>query len=208
MGDLSWALTPWTLAVSGADENAAAPGIPGEAADADLVRAAVAGDRDAFGVLVTRHQRPILRLCARFVDRREDAADLAQDVFLRAFRALRSFRGRSSFATWLYRIAINVCLNRVASKAPRLDRMAPLDAAGKAASHGEDPGDALVREERARRVRAAIAQLPRKQRATLILRVYQDLSHEQIAEIVGCSVGACKANLFHALKKLRASLSP
>ena len=200
-------MTAWTPAVSRPDENATPSRIAGDAADADFVRAAIAGDRDAFGVLVTRHQQAIGRLCARFVDRREDAADLAQDVFLRAYRALRSFKGQSAFATWLYRVAVNVCLNRAASKSPRLERMSPLDAFEGRTAVAHDPADALVREERARRVRAAIARLPAKQRATLILRVYQELPHDQIAEILGCSVGACKANLFHALKKLRGLLS-
>jgi RNA polymerase sigma-70 factor (ECF subfamily) len=106
----------------------------------------------------------------------------------------------------LYRIGVNVCLNRVTSKAPRLDRMQTLDAAQHPDTGEEHAEEALLRKERAERVREAIATLPPKQRATLILRMYHDLPHEQIAGILGSSVGASKANLFHALNRLRAVL--
>jgi RNA polymerase sigma-70 factor, ECF subfamily len=179
-----------------------------EATDAELVQATLAGRRDAFDTLVERHSRAVYRLCARYVRRHEDASDLAQEVFLRAFRGLRGFKGDASFTTWLYRVGVNVCLNHAASSARRLDAMEPLDAAPRADLGAEDPSDALLREERARRVRAAVARLPPKQRATLVLRVYQDLSHEEIARVLGTSVSGSKTNLFHALKKLRALLQP
>lgn len=171
--------------------------------DHALAKAAAAGDRDAFGALVERHRRLVYQLCYRFVGRHEDASDLAQDVFIRAFRGLKAFRGQSAFSTWLYRIGVNVCLNRVSAKAPRLDQMERLDAAPRPDPATEDPADAIARAERAAVVRAAIAKLPAKQRATLVLRVYHELPHERIAEILGTSVGASKANLFHALANLR-----
>src|SRR4029077_11506358 len=83
-----------------------------------LVAACLDGRPGAFDLIVERHRRPVYQLCYRFVGNHEDASDLAQDVFLRAFRGLRSFRGQSSLATWLYRIATNVCLNRLSAKAP------------------------------------------------------------------------------------------
>lgn len=165
-----------------------------------LVEACLNGQPEAFGMLVERHRRQIYQLCYRFVTNHEDASDLAQDVFVRAYRALRGFKGRSAFATWLYRIGVNVCLNRVSLNAPCLesiDRREHLD------TGSERPDSALLRAERSAAVRAAIARLPRKQRATLILRVYHDLPHDQIAEILGSSVGAVKANFFHALANLR-----
>jgi RNA polymerase sigma-70 factor (ECF subfamily) len=130
----------------------------------------------------------------------EDASDLAQEVFLRAYRGLRTFRGQAAIGTWLYRIGVNVCLNRVTARTPPIE---PLDAAPRVDSRAEDPAEALLRSERAARVRAAIVRLPRKQRATLILRVYHELAHEEIAAILGSSVGAVKANFFHALANLR-----
>ena len=171
--------------------------------DAELVRRAQAGNRDAFDLIVRRHQRSVYQLCYRFAGSHEDAADLAQDVFVRAYRALAGFRGQSAFATWLYRIGVNVCLNRRALKTPRLE---PIDAVEPAAT-AERADAALLRDERARRVRAAIARLPPKQRATLILRTYHELPHEEIAKILGSSVGAAKANLFHALANLRKLLT-
>ena len=168
--------------------------------DRDLVRACREGRAEAFGVLVARHQRPVYQLCYRFVANHEDASDLAQDVFVRAYRGLAGFKGQSAVSTWLYRIAVNVCLNRLALKAPRLEPLGLVEAADRRS----EPADArILRVERAGRVRAAIARLPRKQRATLILRAYHELPHEQIAEILGSSVGATKANFFHALANLK-----
>jgi RNA polymerase sigma-70 factor (ECF subfamily) len=186
----------WKVTVAGAPDDRA------------LAQAAASGEREAFDALVERHRRTVYQLCYRFVGNHEDASDLAQDVFIRAYRGLASFRGHSAFSTWLYRIGVNVCLNRVAAKTPRLDRMEPLDAAPRADRTADDPDAALLRQERAARVRAAIAKLPPKQRATLVLRVYHELPHERIAEILGGSVGASKANFFHALANLKKLLEP
>jgi RNA polymerase sigma-70 factor (ECF subfamily) len=168
--------------------------------DAAAVRACLAGDSAAFDVVVRRHQRHVYRLCYRFVGNHEDASDLAQDVFIRAYRALRGFKGDSAFATWLYRIAVNVCLNRVSARKPVF---APMAAADRPDPRAERADATLLRTERAAEVRSAIARLPPKQRATLILRVYHDMPHEQIAGVLGSSVGAVKANFFHALGNLR-----
>ena len=174
------------------------------AADAELVRRAQTGDREAFDEIVRRHQRQVYQLCYRFVGNHEDASDLAQDVFVRAYKALGGFKGQSAIATWLYRIGVNVCLNRKALKTLPIDPMPELELADPK-SEGADA--AVLRGERARKVRAAIARLPTKQRATLILRTYQDLSHDQIAQILGSSVGAVKANFFHALANLKKLLT-
>ena len=179
---------------------------PGDAepGDGDLVRAAAAGDRAAFEALVTRHQRNVYRLCYRFVPNHEDASELAQDAFVRAYRSLGKFEGQAQFSTWLHRITVNVCLNRLALKTPK---PAPLKDVERAAGCEEGADVAMLRNEQARRVRAAITRLPEKQRATLILRVYHDLPHEEIARVLGSSVGAAKTNLFHALGNLRKLLA-
>lgn len=171
-----------------------------DAGDRELVAACLAGRREAFDAIVRRHQRQVYQVCFRFVGTHEDASDLAQDVFVRAYRGLRGFKGESALATWLYRIAVNVCLNRVGVKTPRFE---PLDRVERVDAGIEGADAAVLRDERAAEVRAAIARLPRKQRATLILRVYHDLPHEQIAAILGSSVGAVKANFFHALANLK-----
>jgi RNA polymerase sigma-70 factor, ECF subfamily len=168
--------------------------------DVTLVEACRRGHHEAFEVIVQRHQRQVFNLCYRFAGNHEDASDLAQDAFLRAYRGLGSFKSQSSLATWLYRITVNVCLNKAGIKAPRPE---PLGDRDLLASRSESPSDALLRGERAARVRAAIARLPKKQRATLILRVYHDLPHDEIAAILGNSVGAVKANFFHALNNLK-----
>src|SRR5215831_709756 len=92
-----------------------------EMTEAALVDACLAGRTGAFDLIVERHRRPVYQLCYRFVGNHEDASDLSQDVFLRAYRGLRSFRGQSSLATWLYRIGVNVCLNRVTARTPPVE---------------------------------------------------------------------------------------
>jgi len=175
----------------------------GDLNETALVQACLAGRSGAFDVIVERHRRAVYQLCYRFVSNHEDASDLAQDVFLRAYRGLRGFRGTSSLATWLYRIGVNVCLNRVSVKALQtesIDEQQHVDA------RAESAPERMLRGERAARVRAAIAQLPRKQRATLILRIYHEMSHQEIAAVLGSSVGAVKANFFHALGNLKKRL--
>lgn len=194
--------TGWTVTVVEPD----APGTDGAISvegmdDAALIAASMAGRRDAFDAIVERHRRTVYQVCYRFVGNHEDASDLSQESFVRAWRGLKTFKGQSALSTWLYRIAVNVCLNRVSVKTPPTDPIESTD-------HFEDTRvegaqAALLREERAATVRKAIASLPKKQRATLILRTYHDLSHQQVADILGSSVGATKANFFHALANLK-----
>jgi RNA polymerase sigma-70 factor (ECF subfamily) len=168
-----------------------------------LVEACLSGRSAAFDVIVERHRRAVYLLCYRFVSNHEDASDLSQDVFLRAYRGLRSFRGQSSLATWLYRIGVNVCLNRVSAKKLLSESIEDRQFVDEKA---ESAPDRLLKDERGARVRAAIAQLPRKQRATLVLRMYHEMSHQEIADVLGSSVGAVKANFFHALSNLKKML--
>jgi RNA polymerase sigma-70 factor (ECF subfamily) len=168
--------------------------------DGALVRQCLAGDTTAFDVLVERHRRQVYQVCYRFVSNHEDASDLTQDAFLRAYRALHTFKGNAAFSTWLYRVAVNVCLNRVSAKQAATE---PIDNREHQDVHGELPDREVLRQEQAAAVRAAIARLPKKQRATMILRMYHELPHEQIAGILGSSVGAVKANFFHALANLK-----
>ena len=168
--------------------------------DRVLVAAFLAGSQEAFSVIVNRHQRTVYQVCYRFVRNHEDAADLAQDVFVRAFKGLRNFKGDASLGTWLYRVGVNCCLNRLAVKRPHIES---IDESQHVDQKHDDPLRAVVRSEKAAHVRQAISQLPPKQRATLLLRVYQELSHEEIATILGSSVGATKANFFHALGNLK-----
>lgn len=168
--------------------------------DAALVAACLAGHNTAFDEIVERHRRSVYQVCYRFVNNHEDAGDLSQETFIRAWKGLKNFKGQAALSTWLYRIAVNVCLNRVSLKSPDTE---PLEAERFVDVRAEEPGAGLIRGERATAVRRAIAGLPEKQRATLILRTYHDLSHQEIANILGSSVGAVKANFFHALANLK-----
>ena len=185
---------------------AAAPGSTDLALADDrvLVAAFQAGHQAAFDLIVVRHQRHVYQICYRFVNNHEDAADLAQDVFVRAYRGLRKFKGDAALGTWLYRVAVNTSLNKLALKRPVME---PLDAAPRVETRTERPDAALMRDQDAVRVREAIKRLPPRQRATLVLRMYRELPHEEIARILGSSVGAVKANFFHALANLRKQLS-
>ena len=196
-----------SMAAAGWSVTAAKPAAPvtrpsyADMDDRALVAEAAAGERDAFDVIVERHRRAVYQVCYRFVNNHEDASDLAQDVFVRAWRGLKNFKGQSALSTWLYRIAVNACLNKASTRTPVTE---PLDVSG----HHEDARiegaqHALIRDERAVAVRKAIAGLPKKQRATLILRTYHEMSHQQIADALGSSVGAVKANFFHALANLK-----
>ncbi len=202
---------PWpaTLAMAGSEQQDTAPTAPDAPPavadlsgldDRALVAATVAGDRSAFDVLVRRHQRTIYGVCYRFTGDHADASDLAQDAFVRAYRGLARFKGDAAFGTWLHRIAVNVCLTRAAARTPPLDSLDPLALTD---LRGDRPDDPLRRAQETARVKAAIARLPRKQRMTVILRVYHELPHDVIARTLGSTVGTVKANFFHALQNLR-----
>ena len=170
--------------------------------DRQAIAACQQGEREAFDRLVERYQRDVYRLCYRYVNNHQDANDMAQDVFLKAYRAIGRFRGDSSFSTWLYRIAVNTCLNfRAARRLPQ-DELSDQIADG-----GASAAERLHQAERSAEVRRAVSRLPEKQRATLILKIYQDLTHEEVAGILGSSVGTVKANLFHALANLKKLLT-
>jgi len=168
--------------------------------DDELVGACLEGGRDAFDLIVARHQKSIYQICYRFAGNHADASDLCQETFLRAWRGLRGFKRRSSLGTWLYRIAVNASLNRVSARPPVAENVDDLRLPD---AQAESPADAILRDEQAVSVRRAIAALPDRQRATVILRVYHELAHHEIAAILGSSVGSVKANFFHALRNLR-----
>src|SRR6188474_2535262 len=199
---LPWESPSWTINVippesTTTEQSPALEDLP----DSALVTICLSGRREAFDVIVERHRRTVYQVCYRFVNNHEDASDLAQDAFVRAWRGLKNFKGQSALSTWLYRIAVNVSLNRVSARTPAMD---PIDSTDHVADlRIEGAQHAMIREERAVAVRKAIASLPDKQRATLILRTYHDMSHQQIADVLGSSAGAVKANFFHALNNLK-----
>jgi RNA polymerase sigma-70 factor (ECF subfamily) len=172
---------------------------PLNADERDAIEACRRGEREAFDLLVERYQREIYRLCYRYVGNHEDANDMAQEAFLKAWRGIASFRGESAFSTWIYRIAVNTCLNFRSTRKAQVTEE-PSEALP---DQGPSAPERIAGRERERQVRAAIARLPDKQRATLILKIYHELTHEQVAQALGSTVGTVKANLFHAVANLR-----
>jgi len=153
---------------------------------------------EAFDQLVQGHKGKVYGLCYRYSGNHADAEDLSQETFLRAYRGLEGFRGDASLSTWVYRIAVNVCLNWVSSRKPTQEELPP-----NLVDEGPSPHARLGQRQTEAAVRRAVSRLPERQRMTLVLRVYQELRHKEIADIMGCSVGTAKANYFFALKNLR-----
>jgi RNA polymerase sigma-70 factor, ECF subfamily len=157
------------------------------------------GDRAAFDTLVRRHQRGVWRIVRRYVRSDADASDVTQQVFVRAFKGLASFRGAASLRSWLYRISINCSLSWLRDhrreQPAEIDDHALVEApiAHARISAGQD-GLAL---------RAAIEQLPPKQKLVLELRVFDDLSFKEVAELADCSENTAKVNFHYAVKRLR-----
>lgn len=190
----------WRVTVVRPDDGAEPPAALDDLDDPVLVTRAGAGSADAFDVLVRRHQRAVYQVCYRFVRDHAEASDAMQDVFLRAWRALPRFKGDAAFGTWIYRVAVNTCLSRVSARRVATQ---PLDEASAVADPRPGQASALAAREQAARVRRAVDRLPDRQRATVILRVFHDLPHAEIAAALGSSVGSVKANFFHALRNLR-----
>jgi len=184
----------------------ASPGQPVDPDRAVLERVA-AGDVDAFAPLVERHQARLLRLCERLLHDPEEARDAAQEVFLRAFRNAPGFRPQGQVFTWLYRIAVNHCLNRLRRR--RLVQFLPFGGAAddegpelEPAADAPDPGTAIDARRRWLATRRAIARLPAGQRTVLVLAKFEGLSYREIAAVLGLSVGAVESRLVRAMRTL------
>jgi len=167
--------------------------------DQQLLERFLAGDEAAFEELVKRHQRDLYQFIWRYVRRHADTADLCQAVFVQVFVKAKQFRGQASFKTWLYQIAVNACKNFFRSEDRRRIDDVPMDGTQTVTDHG----DTVTLTARQQRLQAAIAQLPPKQRLTLQLRLYQDLSFSEIGQVMECPVGTAKANFHFAVVTLR-----
>src|SRR5687768_13862665 len=162
------------------------------------------GDEDAFDLLVERHRRRIYSLVCRLASPAE-ADDLAQDVFIAAYKALPSFRGDSAFSTWIYRIAVHVCSHHLRKR--RLDTT-DLDDQQQDGDRAHDPERSAMSSELQQRVRTAINELPYKLRLVVVLRDLQGLSYEEIAQVVGCPIGTVRSRLHYATQRLATVLQP
>jgi len=162
------------------------------------------GDEEAFDRLVERHRRRMYSLACRLASPLE-AEDLAQEIFIAAYRALPGFRGDSRFSTWLYRIAVHVCSHYVRRR--RLDTT-ELDDQEADGERGHDPERSAISTELQERVRAAIEQLPYKLRLVVVLRDLHGLSYDEIAQVVGCPIGTVRSRLHYATQRLETLLRP
>lgn len=174
---------------------------PGAVPDGRLVEQGREGDQRALGRLVDRHHGVVYRVALSVVSDPDLAADVAQDTFLKAFRALESFRGDASFRTWLLSIAYNEAKGALRSRARRSE--APLEAAGPVSWDGPDPEARALTAREAARARAFLEELPEKQRLSVALRIDEGLSFREIGELIHSSEGAARVNYFHGIRKLR-----
>jgi RNA polymerase sigma-70 factor, ECF subfamily len=173
--------------------------------DRALVGLARGGDGAALDALVSRHYRAVYEVAYRVLGEPEMAADATQETFVHAIGALGSFREEASFRTWLLRIAINTARSAGRKKTSR--REVELEPESRTGSGVRNPErDALVRTE-VERAERALAQLPEKQRLAVSLRVYQGLSHREIAKVLGSSEGAARVNYHLGIKRLRELLA-
>jgi RNA polymerase sigma-70 factor, ECF subfamily len=177
--------------------------------DEELVARSIGGDADSFNELVLRWERPIFALAYRVIGREEDARDVCQETFLRAFRALSGFRGQAKFSSWLYRIALNLCRDWI-----RRERRVPIvdtedvDVADLEVDRvgSESIEDVVARKHLAHLVERAMARLPAEQRTAIVLKEYHGLTFQEIAELVGCPLSTVKTRLYQGLSVLRREL--
>lgn len=178
--------------------------------DEELVALSQGGDLDSFNQLVVRWERPIYALAYRVIGREEDARDVAQETFLRAFRALKGFKGQAKFSSWLYRITLNLCRDWM-----RRQKRTPVSQAPEGVDlielAGEDTPSESIEELVARRqlgraVSKAMARLPEEQRAAIILKEYHGLTFQEIAELLDCPLSTVKTRLYQGLSVVRKQL--
>ncbi len=165
-----------------------------------IVKRAQDGDNEAFEHLFKRFGRPLYGTIARIVGDKDSAQELLQDVFLKIYRKLSSFDHRSSFYTWAYRIAVNMSLNHLKSQSSRRETQLEPSQWESIPSTASGDRDAVFLQEAAR---AAIQKVPPKQRAVLVMRIYDGMDYATVARTLGCSEGAAKANFHFAMQKLR-----
>ncbi len=181
------------------------------ATDEELVARSIAGDTESFNQLILRWERPIYALAYRTIGREEDARDVTQDAFLRAFRALPGFKGQAKFSSWLYRITLNLCRDwaRRERRTPVVQAPEGMDAIELAAaevSTSESAEDRVARKDLSRHVARAMEVLPEEQRSAIILKEYHGLTFQEIADLQGCPLSTVKTRLYQGLSALRREL--
>ena len=178
--------------------------------DEELVARSRGGDAESFNQLVLRWERPIYALAYRVIGREEDARDVCQETFLRAFRALPGFKGQAKFSSWLYRIALNLCRDwmRRQRRAPVVQMPVGVDPIEMASERGpvESIETLVERQELSKVVAEAMALLPEEQRTAIILKEYHGMTFQEIADLQGCPLSTVKTRLYQGLSVLRRHL--
>lgn len=182
--------------------------------DKVLVDRARNGDRKAFDMLVLKYQNRIVQLVSRYISNREDAMDVAQEAFIKAYRALPGFEGNSAFYTWMYRIAVNTAKNWTIARARRpAKRESELS---DSEQHEFDislkdqgsPDHLAMRDELDLAIRESIEALPEELRSAIVLREMEGLSYDEIAQIMDCPVGTVRSRIFRAREGIQKRLEP
>lgn len=185
-----------------------------EDTDKELVKRVQKGDQAAFDLLFARYQSKVLNIVSRYVRDSEEVKDVAQEAFIKAYRALPRFRGDSAFYTWLYRIAINTAKNHLVA---RSRRPPSTDVDAEVADHRDDaealrdletPDRALSRDQLEKVIRQALSDLPDDLRSALTLREFDGLSYEQIAQVLECPVGTVRSRIFRAREFIDQRMQP
>ncbi len=179
--------------------------------DEELVARSARGDRDSFNELIVRWERPIYALAYRVIGREEDARDVCQETFLRAFRGIAAFKGQAKFSSWLYRIALNLCRDwiRRERRNPIVQAPEGVDLMDLVSERGpaESVEDLVSRRDMSRLVARAMRVLSEEQRTAVVLKEYQGLTFQEIADLVGCPLSTVKTRLYQGLTLLRRELT-
>jgi RNA polymerase sigma-70 factor, ECF subfamily len=178
--------------------------------DEELVARSRGGDLDSFNQLILRWERPIYALAYRVIGREDDARDVCQETFLRAFRALPGFKGEAKFSSWVYRIALNLCRDwiRRQRRAPVVqlpEDVDPLEIAAET-EPSESIEDLVARRELSAVVKRVMALLPEEQRTAIILKEYHGMTFQEIADLQGCPLSTVKTRLYQGLAVVRRHL--
>jgi len=181
--------------------------------DHSVVRAVLAGDKDAYGALVRAHSGPVFRVAMRIAGNESDAEEIVQEAFLRGYQKLESFRERSGFGTWIYRIAVNCALNRLRQPGMEADyrpgeESDPRENSVQVATPDADPERSLLSREMGAAQRMAMQRLTPTEKTAFVLRHLEDRSTTEIAEVLSIGPNAAKQAVFRAVQKLRRELAP
>ncbi len=176
--------------------------------DAECVRRVQRGDTGCFEILVKRHQKATFNLIYRLLGDYDEAAEVAQEVFLSAYKSIKQFRGQANFSTWLYRIAFNHASTRRKSLKLAEQRYVPLDNTDIVGENPIDPAKSAEQKEIQQRVQQALNSLDKEEAMVILLRDLQDVPYDEVAAILGIPMGTVKSRLHRARQSLKVRLSP